>query len=72
MTADTDEFYLVWNPNGHNPQHRHTSYESAAAEAKRLAEQNRGQSFFVLAALAFAKVRDPVEFTTINRDLIPF
>ncbi len=44
-------FFLVWNPQGHNPSHRHSTFESADAECKRLARINPGQEFYVLSSV---------------------
>lgn len=41
-------FWLVWNPDGNMPRHRHASFMDAETEAKRLARNNPGQEFFVL------------------------
>lgn len=62
-------FFLVWNPEGGAPTVKQASYASAESEAKRLARNNPGVSFFVLAAVAEAKKID-VGLTrfTINPD----
>lgn len=43
-------FWLVWNPGGGSPTMRHPTYESAVAEARRLAESNASARFYVLSA----------------------
>lgn len=53
------QFFLVWNPAGSNPGYRHGSLDSATQEARRLADQSRGQTFFVLAAVS-ASTHDSV------------
>ena len=42
------KFWIVWNPAGKNPKFRHTSEDSAKAEAARLATENPGVKFIVL------------------------
>lgn len=55
-------FYIVWNPAGTRPpKFRHGAYALAMDEARRLARENPGSEFIVLAALSSAKVRDPVD-----------
>lgn len=71
MDADTREFFVVWNPAGSNPQHRHNTYEGAALEAKRLAKLAPGTNFYVLHALSVSRVKDPVETVELNYSL-PF
>lgn len=44
-------FFIVWCPAGHYPPSvRHETLEDASAEAARLAGNNPGKEFFVLAA----------------------
>jgi hypothetical protein len=43
-------FWMVWTPAGRPPVFRHTSYGSAEREARRLAGENSGMEFFVLAS----------------------
>lgn len=47
-TIAFDRFWVVWNPDGINPQHRHPVECHARAEAERLARANPGQTFYVL------------------------
>lgn len=49
------QFFMIWNPQGHPPRYKHCSYASAEAEAKRLAAENEGQTFYVLVAVGKAK-----------------
>ncbi|MER1968416.1 hypothetical protein [Castellaniella sp. GW247-6E4] len=63
-------FWMVWCPQGGTPQHKHTSLDSAVAEAKRLAAQNTGREFVVLQSVGVAK-RVDVEFTQ-HHNPIPF
>lgn len=43
-----EPFWLVWNPQGYNPQHKHSTEDDAVREAERLARTNPGQTFIVL------------------------
>lgn len=45
-------FYLVWCPESGAPTIKQPSYAIAEGEAKRLARNNPGKPFFVLAAIA--------------------
>ncbi|MDF3019330.1 MAG: uncharacterized protein K0Q92_633 [Steroidobacteraceae bacterium] len=45
-----EKFWIIWNPRGHAPTQPHSSYESAVAEAQRLAKGNQGHVFYVLEA----------------------
>lgn len=45
-------FWIVWNPDSpRTPRYRHFSEEDADSEAFRLAIENPGQTFYVLAAV---------------------
>jgi hypothetical protein len=75
--ADSMErFWLVWNPQGRNPNYRHARKAGAEAESKRLATQYPGTRFYVLSALSFAQTREPVEVTELveppDDDDLPF
>lgn len=48
-------FYIVWSPDGRNPQRRHDTRDGAIAEATRLAEFVPGASFIVLRSIGEAK-----------------
>lgn len=39
--------YFVWTKSGRMPHYRHDTFESALAEAKRLANENPGRKFIV-------------------------
>lgn len=65
-----EQFYLVWNPQGRNPQCRHSYKDKAKDEAKRLAAQNPGQAFYVLHAISVAKAGEAT-FTELT-EIIPF
>jgi hypothetical protein len=56
--ADSREFWLVWNPQGNTPQHRHGSEASAQSEAARLAREVKGQRFYVLHATEYRVVNE--------------
>lgn len=53
-------FWMVWGEFGSQPRFKHSSKQSAEDEAKRLATNNPGQSFYVLESLSWAR-RDPPE-----------
>jgi hypothetical protein len=44
----SEQFWLVWNPVGRSPTHKHFTDRQAHDEAKRLAKANAGQAFYVL------------------------
>ena len=48
------QFYVVWSPQGFAPKFRHGSETSAEEEAKRLARENPGKKFHVLAHIGTA------------------
>lgn len=52
------KIWVVYNPNGRAPHYKHTSFESAKQEAKRLARQNPDQRFYVMESVAMALKRD--------------
>lgn len=56
-----DKFWMVWNEGNRAPFVKHTTYESAKNEAKRLAMFNSGK-FFILEATGYAVKPEPVEF----------
>lgn len=59
-------FFVVWNPEHGQPRFRHPDYQSALAEAKRLASINKGAQFYVLVSCSVASVRDPVEVIDLH------
>lgn len=71
MAAPTEStFWVVWNPDGSNPQVRHRFHDHAATEAKRLARACPGQRFFVLEVVDCFEVDDLIH-TRYERE-IPF
>ena len=46
-----DKFWMVYGDGAGAPKYRHASYDSAAAEATRLAKIDVGRRFFVLEAM---------------------
>lgn len=64
-----DTFWIVWNPRGRNPEIRHSMFEKACAEAKRLAHANPGQDFIVLEARTSFKLVNVVQ---TDYDMVPF
>ena len=68
-----EPFWMVWCETTSYTRVHHPTREAAINEAKRLAFQNKGQRFFVLAPIGAAVVRDPVEWSPIEHpDHIPF
>ena len=62
-------FFVIWNPDGGPPTVRHGTFADAQIEAKRLAKANPGHRFYVLAAVSFAQVRDPIEVVSLRPSL---
>ena len=62
-----EKFWLVWNPDGRAPTHKHYSFVDAKAEAKRLARNNPDQDFHVMEAVGTARKTD-VSFYAHNHD----
>lgn len=44
------KFWLIWSPTGYSPKVKHQSHDDAVREARRLAANCHGQSFYVMAA----------------------
>lgn len=71
-------FWVVWNPKAGPPTFEHDSASAARAEATRLARQNPGERFYVLAAVGLAHRPEPTVFKAlkapagIELDEIPF
>lgn len=53
--------WLVWNPNGRQPNYQHGSIRSAETEAQRLADTNPDQSFYVYGPLTCYRARRIIE-----------
>lgn len=68
-TTEQEPFWIVWNPQGRNPTHRHGSEFSALQEAERLARLNPGQVFIALRAVGARMVND-MQRVTFNE--VPF
>ncbi|MDC7675405.1 hypothetical protein [Asticcacaulis machinosus] len=49
--------WLVWNPNGRQPNYHHASIASAETEAQRLADINPDQPFYVYGPLTCARAQ---------------
>lgn len=56
---DTRPAFLVWNPSAGFPTFAHDSYQSAIKESERLARNNPGQSFHVMAIAGTSVVEVP-------------
>ena len=73
MSADPETFYIIWNPDGpHAPRERHSSPLIAEGEAKRLAVEHPGQTFFVMQATMSACSPERVKVVHFDTDSIPF
>lgn len=72
-TGKRRPFWLVWNPQGREPQRQHDTEESANREAERLARANRGARFIVLRPVREVVVDDVqrIEYDTED-DGLPF
>ncbi|PZO66158.1 MAG: hypothetical protein DI635_00590 [Pseudoxanthomonas suwonensis] len=60
-----EPFWLVWNPQGYNPQHKHNTLDGATREAERLARANPGQTFIVMESVG-ALVVDNIQRTDLR------
>ncbi|GAP67363.1 hypothetical protein MBSD_n2684 [Mizugakiibacter sediminis] len=60
-----EPFWLVWNPQGYNPQRKHNTKEGATREAERLARANPGQTFIVMESVC-ALVVDNIQRTDLR------
>ena len=65
-------FWMVWNPYGAAPRHKHQTEASAFAEAERLARLNKGQVFVVLESIGARLVDDMVKINMRADCDIPF
>lgn len=67
------KFWMVWNPQGRAPTHKHPSPDQALTEAERLARLNPGQKFYVLEALEMRSVESMQRVTLVGPDdEVPF
>ena len=62
-------FWLVWDPQGRAPTHKHQNEGLAQIEAERLARQNPGHQFYVLQPIMVVQRQDIV---TKRFSRIPF
>lgn len=69
-TSTESTFWIVWNPDGRNPQVLHRFHDKAKAEAMRLAQAHPGRRFFVMEAADCYQINN-VHHTTFERE-IPF
>lgn len=67
----SEPFWMVYGLNQGAPNVVHNTFESAERESRRLAANNPGIKFYVLASVACAEKMD-VSFRSINPDDIPF
>ena len=67
------QIWTVWNPNHGPATFKHPSYESAIAEAERLAAIHKGEVFHVMQSMGIAQVQKPAVFVPFNTpDEVPF
>lgn len=71
MLLKNATFWMVWNPEGHAPTHRHATLERAVAEAERLARANPGQAFVVLSSVC-ARVSGELRIDLQYDEGVPF
>jgi len=64
-------FWLVWNEDGRSPTVKHASRDIAEAEAARLAAQNQGRSFHVLAVMSSVSTTAEVVGTRFDPNRTP-
>lgn len=64
-------FWLVWNEKANAPTFKHATFESARAEAERLARVYQNCRFHVLQAMGHASV-NTVNWTVVQDDFVPF
>lgn len=67
----SEPFWMIYGLGMNAPAVRHDQFESAKRECERLARNNPGIRFYILATVASAE-RNDVLFRTINPDDIPF
>ena len=70
---DESPFWMVWNPQGHQPTHKHGTEQEAIAEAERLARLNPKQRFHVLEAKCCCIFDpQPVKWVKVDPEWLPF
>ena len=62
-----EKFWVVWNPSARNPMVRHGTFQSAKAEARRLAGMDNGSAEFHVLELAGSARRVNVEWIDAER-----
>jgi hypothetical protein len=67
MTPPKTKFWVVYNPDGRTPTMMHARPELAVTEAKRLANNNHGQTFFVAEIKGYALVEKPDVFNYLDK-----
>lgn len=67
-----EPFWLVWNPQGYNPQHKHNTEDGAVREAERLARTNPGQTFIVLESVGALVVDNIQRIDLRPGSVLPF
>ena len=60
-----EPFWLVWNPNGRSPSHKHAALEFAEREAARLARLHKGETFIVLESVV-SMMADDIQRTDMR------
>lgn len=51
VTYQEPKFWIIWNPERENPTRKHQSLAKAEVEAKRLAKNQPGETFYILSAI---------------------
>jgi hypothetical protein len=67
----SEPFFMVYGYGQGTPTVIHDTFDTAKAEAERLADRNPGVRFYVLATVGAAE-KVSVHFRKINSDEIPF
>ena len=66
-------FWMVWNPHGNSPTHKHATQADACKEAERLARLNPKHRFHVLEAKGCCVFDpQPVSWVKVDPQWIPF
>jgi hypothetical protein len=65
-------FFMVWVENGYPPRFRHSTYESALTEAKRLSEKLQLKAFVLQAVTEVKKVNIQITDLRNCSDELPF